>query len=292
MNGPQLTGGKQTMMAWARLIRAREEIPFYFQAEFDQLWRENQPFPYMVLTPVISGIRHKPTEKLLIQVDDVLHILEKRGRRIASDAIDLRNNIDLEMGNALLYSWITLREQNDHNLQHAVTITYNAATHRHFVPWIQKIRPASIPVNGEIEEKQLFSAADFKFNHFTNESLLPGEKPLASLWQPAIKEDLIKIFGKQFQRTITLAHMSLLTRQELILFWDDEQSVENRGVRYGGIRRFIPLPAIRNISQQNNNDYGKLKISLKDSSTIERHFAMENKAAAEALVAAYRDARK
>ncbi|MBI9048979.1 MAG: hypothetical protein JEZ00_06160 [Anaerolineaceae bacterium] len=289
-NSQLMTGAAQTMLTWSRVINSIDEMPEIYHANFQEIRKEQIDFPYIVLNPALKNQRNKPTERLLILIDQTLYVLEKRGKKVIQDHMLLHPQIDLEMGNALLYSWMTFRDLTETHETHKITITFNAATVRHLEPILFKVRKITSMLNEKatLPNQQAVLLADFKFNHFAKESLPANADVRSSLWQPTILKQIFKIFGRVFYQHITLAHNLFLTDQELIIIWDDEQSVENRGVRYGGIRRFIPLSMISSMSVENaNQQYCTLVIQLIGTETIEHLFAIVQIDQLHAFVKAY-----
>jgi len=136
-----LTGTRQTMMTWARVIRTCDEVPEIYQETCQQLVGTRPVFPYMVLAPVMAGTRHKDSEKLLCEVDDTFYVLERLGGRVTTLGYPWRTARDLEFGNILLYSWITLNGLTTDGVASASTIVFNLATQRHFAPFIVGCAP-------------------------------------------------------------------------------------------------------------------------------------------------------
>ena len=274
MNAQKMTGSAQTMLTWVKALHSKEEIPQYYFQNIQGI-SFSESFPYTLFVPPLKNQRNKSAERLLILLDNTLHVYEKRGRKIIPDKITLHPGIDMEMGNALLYSWITFRETEQGTQTHTITIPFNTATARYFEPIIQLVKPITIAPeeNSYISQSphKNLVAADFKFNAFARECVTKNTRVINSLWQPTLQKKILHIFDKTFYQNITLAHYFILTNQELIILWDDENSVENRGVRYGGIRRFIPHPLISNMSAiKLEKPYCKLIIKLVSGEIIEQ----------------------
>jgi hypothetical protein len=275
-NAQKMTGSAQTMLTWVKELDSKEDIPQYY-LENIQKSLLSDPFPYTLLVPPLKNQRNKPAERLLVLLGSELHVFEKRSRKIIPDKISLNPSVDLEIGNALLYSWVTLRDTKQKTQPHIITIPFNTATGRYFDPIIQLIKPISIAQESSDFEQgsmhQNLKPADFKFNAFARECITKNTRVINSLWQPPLQKKVLKIFGKTFYQNVTMAHYLILTSQELIMLWDDENSVENRGVRYGGIRRFIPHSLISDMNViKTDNIYCKLNIKMISGETIEQIF--------------------
>jgi hypothetical protein len=261
-----MTGTRQTMMTWAKVIRAFDEVPEIYREACQRIFGARSAFPYTVLAPVMSGTRHKDSEKLLCEVDDTFYVLERLGGRVTTLGYPWRTARDLEFGNILLYSWITLSGVTTDGVAAASTIVFNLATRRHFVPFINRMRPAPVAAGEagqttELAKLDALAGASFKFMNFARESLVPGEAVLQTVWQPDLRETAATVLGWNLYRTVALAHLVLLTDKELILIWDDPRGVVRAGTRRGGVWRYIPLRHVVSATLTQADD-GLLTLSL------------------------------
>jgi hypothetical protein len=265
VNKPEavLTGTRQTMMTWAKVIRSTDEVPEIYREACQALVGSRPVFPYMVLAPVMTGTRHKDSEKLLCDVDDTLYIWERAGGQITTTGYPWQTARDIEFGNILLYSWITLSGVTTEGAAGASTVVFNLATARYFAPFINKMRP--VPEGAGLKAEQAkfdhLAATDFKFMNFARESLVPGEAVRQTIWQPELRKRTGAVFGWPIYQTVSLAHLTLLTDKELILIRDDERAVKKAGKRYGGVWRYIPLRGIVSAAVAPAED-GLLTLSL------------------------------
>jgi hypothetical protein len=288
---PPLTGARQTMMSWARVIRSHAEVPEIYQDACRALFGGRPVFPYVVLAPVMSGPRHRESEKLLCELDDTLYVMERTGSRLTTTGFPWRSARDIEFGNILLYSWITLSGITTDGVAAASTIVFNLATERYFAPFINRTRPV-LAAAGEAEleaERAKFdylAQASFKFMHFGRGSLLPGEHVVQTLWQPEFGQRTT-LFGWPIYRTVSLAHLTILTDTELILIWDDERAEKKARTRYGGVWRYIPLRHIVSAACLDAGD-GRLTLSLGLTSNgrVDRIFAAASRREVEGLKSA------
>lgn len=69
------TGARQTMSSWSRVIESFDEVPETFKPACQSAMGTS--FPYTVFAPVIAGIRHKTSEKLLCEGGDTLYVWER-----------------------------------------------------------------------------------------------------------------------------------------------------------------------------------------------------------------------
>jgi hypothetical protein len=284
-----LTGARQTMSSWARVIESYDSIPEIYQGSCEMLFRDSQAFPYLVLAPALDGIRRKTTEKLIGEVNDSLVVLERIGQRIVTTAYPLKTVRDVETGSILLYSWITLSGMTSEGVPASSTIEFNTATSRHLAPFLNKIRPAfgdadQTALRAEQAKFDYLALASFKFMNFARESLVCGEHVIHSVWQPEIRRPVATLFGWSFYRTLSTAHLMILTDKEVILIWDDERSTANRGVRYGGVWRYIPLRHIVSVSlAEPAGDLLTLSIHLSPDTHLDTVFAISNQRQVEHL---------
>jgi len=66
----RLTGARQTMLSWSRVVDSFESMPEVFKNSYLLALGELQPFPYVVFAPCMAGLRRKVTEKLLVETSD------------------------------------------------------------------------------------------------------------------------------------------------------------------------------------------------------------------------------
>ena len=263
-----LTGAAQTMSAWSKVIESYDAVPEVYKGFLKPFAGEEQAFPYTIFSPAPDRFPHKTTEKLTCDFNDAIHILERTGSQVVAKSYPYQTIRVLEMGNILLYSWITISGVNSEGLASSSTIEYNAASERHFAVFLNKIRPVPLGADeaGLKVEKDKFdylSAPNFKFMNYGRSSLVSGEHVIQIVLQPEIREPAWRLLGKTFYRTVSPAHLSILTDKELILIREDERAKEVKGVRYGGIWQYIPLRCIHSVSlTEPSNDLLTLVISL------------------------------
>lgn len=253
-----LTGARQTRMSWARIIESFDAIPKIYQESCRGLLENAWPFPYIVFAPVVPaaitvGTRYRTSDKLLCEIDRVLYMWEHVGGQIVVTDYPLEAISFLEVGKILLYSWFTVSGSTSAGKASSTTIEFNTATLRHIAPFLDNMRPASnhmgdASYQAEKDKFDGLESVDFKFMNYARDSLVHGEQVIYAVWQPKIRKQLISLFGFPIYRTISLAHLTILTDKEVIFIGDDKRSVENRGVRYGGIWQYIPLQHITSVS--------------------------------------------
>lgn len=249
-----LTGTRQTMTTWTRVIESYNEIPRVYQDAFRASLRDHQPFPHVVLAPALTGVPHKTTEKLIYEANDTLYVLVRAETGIVTQAYPLDKVCDIEIGRIFLYSWLNIHGMTRKGLVTSTKIEFNSSSTRHFTDFIAKMRPQP---NGadDTDLKRERAALDYladesyKFMNYAKNSLVKGEKVLYTLWQPEIRESVFPLIHLPFYRTIEPAHLTIVTDKELILI-REEESGKGRGKesRYGGIWQYIPLRSVASLS--------------------------------------------
>ncbi len=240
-----LTGTRQTMASWARVIESYAAIPQAYQPTCAALFGTSAHFSSLILTPSSREMSRKISEKLLCTANNILTVLERDSNQINVLQFDLTDLRDIELGTILLYSWITVSGMTKDAGFASSTFAFNTATLRHFTPLVQQARHISShsTLSSDTSEQSkldYLSAHDFKFMNFAKTSLHPEAKVLASLWQPEIRTKTLGLLGWALYRTITTAHLLIVTDKELILIRDDIRVRSVRGLRHGGVWRYIP----------------------------------------------------
>jgi hypothetical protein len=244
-----MTGARQTMSSWAKVVESREAVPEVYRNSYNVVLGHESNLPYTVFAPAIAGLRHQTTEKLLCEANDTIYVWERLGDQVALAAYPLETISDLEMGEILLFSWITIGGVTKAGEVSSTTIEFNTATSRHFARYVNKIRPVPDLLAGralEVEQAKFdyLAAEGFKFRSFACNSLVQGEQVHQIVWQPKIRKPLTRLWRYTFYQTLSLAHLAILTDKELIVIQDDERSRESRGIRYGGKWHYIALEHI------------------------------------------------
>lgn len=278
------------MSAWTKVIGSYEAIPASYASFFEAQRQANQPLPYLVLTPPLDKAQFKSTEKLIYEANEALWILERTGNRVVAKSYPYQTLQMLEMGNVLLYSWLTLRGLTSEGLTSSTTIEYNPATgDRYLAPFVEKLRAVSAETDepswlAEKEKFNYLSALNFKFMNYGRNCLMRGEKVLQTLYQPEIREVAWKLAGLTFYRTVTLCHLTILTDHELILLREDERNPKVRGTRYGGIWQYFPLRSLTAVTlAETSHERVTLAIALSPEKRFEKIFASSQKVALEQL---------
>lgn len=273
LNSPlaELTGARQTMLSWVRTVESYAAIPDVYKDSCKAILEDCHPFPYVVLTPKNSDNRQqeKITEKLLCEINGVFHVWERIGDKIVSTSYPLKTINSLEVGNILLFSWLSISGLTSDGIISSTTITFNTATSRFLAPFIEQLRPAPVDVDEadwklELAKFDYLSSSNFKFMNYAREGLVRGEKVICSILQPRIRKHIFTIFGQKFYRNRFLSHLALLTDKEVILIGDDEKGpeIKGKGGRYGGVWQYIPIRNITAIVLTESGD-GLVTLSIK-----------------------------
>jgi hypothetical protein len=281
--GVVLTGAKQTMAAWSKVIESYETVPVIYKVFFETQFTDNQPFPYVVFTPSLVKPRGKTNENLVCDAYDAIHILERNGSQIVTKSYPYQTVCTVEVGSILLSSWLTISGITSAGEASVSTINFNTTSTRYFETFLNKLRPVTHGVgeaefNAEKDKFNYLSAINFKLMNFGRSSLVHGEIVLHSLLQSEIREPIWTFLGSMFQRTISPAHLTILTNQELILIQDIEHSRETPRPPYGGVWHYIPLRSIKSaLLSEAENERLTLSITVSPDKTIEKLFVVSSK---------------
>ena len=273
-----LTAAKQTMAAWSRLIESHDEIPAIYKSHFDQSFGRERDFPHVIWTPALERFPRRTTEKLICDTKEALHIFEKIGHQIEVTCYPYHDVCGSEVGIVLLDSWLTVYGKTSKGEASASKIEVNTTSLRYFASIQRKLRPA-LDDTGKAQfalEKNKFNVlakVNFKFMNFGRDSLLPGETVAQFLLQPEIRQPWLTLFGKTFYKTLSLAHLTILTDHELILLQDADRNKDSKLSQYGGVWQYIPLNSIETltVSEADNNRL-TLSIHCQQGRVINRLF--------------------
>jgi hypothetical protein len=266
--------------SWARLARSYEEVPNVYRAFLDALpANEASPFPYTLLTPTFKGIYGKPEhERLVCAAGSHIHVLERIENRFASTSYHIDNISYVECGVILLYAWITIHGLADSGLVSSTTFAFNTVTDHIMYPLIVRMRSAqgyATVVDHGADRPRLSYLADlnFKFMSYGERSLLPGENVVQIIYQPEIRREVLGALGFQLSRSISPAHVVILTDREIILLRDDDSQRWLRGSPHGAIWAYVPRQRIGSVTLgSRDNNMLSLSIDLRGDLRIESMF--------------------
>ncbi len=285
-----LTGARQTMMSWSKIIESREAVPEIYKTFFNAAPGETQEFPYTVLAPALDGFPRRTSEKLICYRDQTLYILERHSNRFSTLGYPVKTIQTVETGNVLLRSWVTISGVTIEGIAASTKVEFNAAVgERYFAPFLSKIRPAAIELDETshgVEQAKFdaLAAANFKLMNMGRASLIRGEKIIQLVFQPEIRKRAGAFFGWVFYKTITPAYLTILTDKEIVLVQEPERGIGGSAARYGCIQRYISLSNIRKITvNEQENNLLNLSIHLSQDKRVEKFFDLSTKQEMEQL---------
>jgi hypothetical protein len=281
-----MSAAEQSMQAWARHLYSLAEVPDIYRDFFDTL----PVFPYAVLTPSYEGFLVRVNPKLVCSFDNQIYVLEYRSNRLEVTCYPVQNVSYIEVGTILLKSWIKIGGVTSNGLASS-TFKFNAVTQPFFYPIIEPVRLTSPSPNPPADlqtERDKFNYLlnlHFKFMNYARRSILPGEQVIASLLQPEIQANVLTLLNKTFCRTVSPAHLSILTDREFIFIKEDPETWTDNGTPYGGIWTYIPLNKITAVSlSERDDDTLTLSIHLPENDVVSAIFAMANRSELEQFV--------
>ncbi len=273
-----LTGARQTMAAWSKVIEARKDIPAVYRNSFDRQFPVERKFPHVIFTPSLDKFPRKTTEKLICDTEDVIYIFERNGNQVNETCYSYQNVSMVEFGNVLLDSWLTISGSTKQGEARSSKIEFNTTSLRYFTGILNRLRPPSQKTNDaqfalEKDKFNQLAQVNFKFMNYGRESLVPGESVLQIILQPEIRQPLFTMFGRTFYKTLSPAHLSIFTDRELIFIQDPERIKESKIARYGGIWQYLPLRDIETVTISETADNRLLlTIQCQKTTKIEKLF--------------------
>ena len=280
---PLLTGYEQTKLSWARAVESYDQLPEAYKGFFKTLLGDTSTFPYAVRTPTFEGYIWRENEKLISSLDGKIYVLERTGDKLSFACYPLEDISYLEVGTILLDSWIKISGATSNGVLTSSTLRFNSVTEYLFTPILAKIRPApSTPGDtAQSSERAKFDYLmhlNFKFMNYARRSLVPGEKVIHTVLQPEIRARILTLFGRSLSRTISTAHLGILTDRELIMIRDEKSAWQGDKTRYGGVWNYIPVDKITSISlTPKNDDLLVLSIHLPQDDHIDSLFSVSNR---------------
>jgi hypothetical protein len=280
---PLLTGYEQTKLSWARVIESYDQLPEAFKDFFKTLMGDTSVFPYAVRTPTFKGFIKQENEKLIFSLNGKIYVLERARDKLTSTCYSLDGISYVEVGTILLNSWIKISGVASNGILTSSSLRFSAVTDYLFTPILEKIRPAiSAPgdtdQNSERAKFDYLMHLNFKFMNYARRSLVPGEKVVYTVLQPEIRASVLTLLGRSLSRTISTAHLGILTDRELIMIREEKSGRWDDKTRYGGIWNYIPLDKITSLSLVPKNDnLLVLSIHLPQNDHIESLFSVSNK---------------
>lgn len=272
---PLLSAGEQTRGSWAREIESYDQVPEVYTGFFQDLTHDNSLFPYTVVTPTYKGFLKRENEKLICNPDHKIHILENDNNQVLRTCYALEDIDYIEVGTVLLRSWLRLYGRSVEGEPSSATLTFNSVTEYMFKPFVEMVRPATADrpdtLFGSASDKfDYLEDLNFKLMNYARRALLPGERVTNSVFQPEIRSRVSRLLGPVLTRTVSPAHLTILTEKELILIRDTGGRKRGQDTRYGGTWFYVPLDRIRYASiEERENDTLVLSVDLLANNHIE-----------------------
>jgi len=273
---------EQTRASWAKSVTFYDQVPEAFRDFFKTRLGDTSAWPYTVLMPTYEGFMRRENGRLICSLGDKIYVMERVRNKTTCTCYPIEDISYVEEGVVLLYAWVKISGIASDGVPSSSTLKFNAVTDYLLAPIIEKIRPATGGLgdadrNLELAKFDYLARLNFKFMSYGRHSILPGEKVIHTVLQPEIREKIFTVLGQSFFRTVSTAHISILTDKELILIRDEEQSRWSRDARYGGTRSYIPLNKITSVSLTRKEcDLLDLSIHLPGDDQIVSLFSTSN----------------
>jgi hypothetical protein len=273
---------EQTRASWAKSVTFYDQVPEAFKDFFKTLLGNTSTWPYTVLMPTYEGFMRRENGRLICNLGDKIYVMERARNKTTCTCYPIEDISYVEEGVILLYAWVKISGIASDGVPSSSMLKFNAVTDYLLAPIIEKIRPATAGLedadrNLELAKFDYLARLNFKFMSYGRHSILPGEKVIHTVLQSEIREKIFTVLGRSVFRTVSTAHISILTDRELILIRDEEQSQWSRDARYGGTRSYIPLNKITSVSlTRNERDLFDLSIHLPGNDQIVSLFSISN----------------
>jgi len=283
-----LNADELTRSSWAKHIKSYEEVPDVYKSFFEPFIADGYELPYTVLTPSYERFIHKTTEKLIINFNHLIYVLEKDGDTFETQCYPVDGISYVEVRTALLASSFKICGMTSQDCHTSSTLKFNTVTDYLFTPILKSARPMSRSaenntLNLDIDHFDRLADVDFKFMNFAKRSLLGGERVLQFVLQPEIREKFLAFLQLSFFRTISPTHMLILTDRELIAIREEE--VRGTQSKYGGTWDYIPLNKISSVSlREKTDDTLILTVQLPEETSFTLLFQKSRKDALDQLI--------
>jgi len=249
-----------TTASWARSVRSWEEIPSIFKEFVCQL----EPFPYIIDSPADNWGKKCTNHKLICMYQEKIIVLELIKNRVTEVCYWFKDIQHIEQGKMLLYSWIGIHGMVGGKLAKSI-VEYNSVVAALFEPIAAMIRQVHLLPNHSSNDQNLsqlnfLKQLNYKFFNYASECILPGEKIMDRVYQCAIYEKRLRVFT----RSITLAHLTILTDKEIIII-KEEEIIKVQGkydFKNGGVWAYIPVDKIINMNIHVEGEKGLLALAI------------------------------
>ena len=249
-----------TTASWARTVISHGEIPHIFK----EFVPEIEPFPYIIYSPPDSWGNRQTNGKLTCMYQDKIVVLEAMKNKVNEVCYWFKDINYIEQGTMLLYSWIGIHGSIEGKLSTSI-VEYNAVVVALFNRIVKTMRQVQLMLDNigddrDLSKLEFLHKSNYKFLNYSHESILPGEKIIGTVYQSDIYEKFLIVF----KRTITLAHLTILTDKEIIIIKDEELVEVKReyDFKQGGVWAYIPLHKIINMTINVNEKKGVLNFVI------------------------------
>ena len=285
-----LNTDQQVKSSWPVFIESKDDIPITYKDFFKSFVVEGKSIPYTLrIPPTREGYIHMNPDKLICNLGNEINILEKSENSFEAQRFPVEDISYVEVTTILLSSSIKISGRMKQGAHASSTIKFNTVGDYLFEPILKTMRLAAGDMreaiwNSELNKFDRLIKLNIKFMNYARHSLLAGEKVIHFILQPEIRVPGLKILGRiLFYKTISPAHMSILTDRELIMIREDEN--RNKFGKYGGIKDYIQLNKIESLTLSGKgNDLLVLSIQLPESDRLEFLYQASAKSELEQLL--------
>lgn len=265
-NADYISYDRQTRTSWAILIADLTDVPDDFKPFFQFNQDTEKSFPYTVITPSYEGFVNRTQARMVCLIDDCLYVANKGETFSQALCLPFKDIQHIESRTVLLDSHLQIKGLDREGRPAVVKIRFNSVSDTLFKKINDEIRLFSFK---NIKAKKSFSfdhleASNYKMANFSRHCLLSEENVEQMIWQPELRQSLIRIHIPLLMRTFLYRtvfphHVTMLTDQELILIRESECIVSDDC--YGGVWDYVPLNKIMNSDIGRDQD-GLLTLSI------------------------------
>jgi hypothetical protein len=200
----------------------------------------------------------------------------------------------VEVGSVLLHAWVRIWGVNSGDMLTCSEFRFNMVTDYLFTPIVETMRSASgsfkkTHPSVDRHEFDYLSQLNLKLMNYARRSIAPDDRVVQTIFQPEIRAEVLRLFGRPFLRTICAPHVTILTDGELILIQDGVGKRLGRRVRHGGIWSYIPLPKIAAVSlADGQGNLLTLSIHLPEDERIDVVFSTSTRQELDALLSRFK----
>lgn len=261
----------QTMKNWAIKIADIAELPKHFQPDAKELLKYYPEEPSIIYAPSKDH-----NDAVLILLEQEVAVLEKQDHESVVVRFPLEDLQYIQMGSVLLDSWLKFCGKTARGYR-CETVYFNTVMDALFEPVMETIRRKMLHIEGNeapIENEKLDQLKDtnLKFFNYGTMSLLPGQKVLASAFQPEVKLS----FWQRSSGRQTEPHLLMLTQEELVMIKEQSHKKKSATQKYSGIWTHIPLQQINTIELAPlDGGWGEMTIQMEGQENLQLFYESE-----------------